>query len=75
MARPDAQRPWGAHARVGGKYSRAESLLVQALQVHRRSLGEENLQTRQSARHRVTLYQRWDRPAEAAAFREMLDGN
>jgi eukaryotic-like serine/threonine-protein kinase len=65
----------GVLMREWGNYPRAESLLLQALEKHRESLGEEHLQTRQSARHLVTLYQRWDRPADAAKFREMLDGN
>jgi eukaryotic-like serine/threonine-protein kinase len=62
----------GVLMRERGNYPEAESLLLRGLQLRRAALDEGHLQIEQSLRHLVTLYEEWDRPQRAHAFRELL---
>ena len=55
-----------------GRYEDAKRLLLDTLHGRATKLGSENLRTVESLSQLVTLYESWNKPAEAAEWRSKL---
>ena len=64
-----AQRDLGAALAATGELARAEPLLLESLETLRRERGESNYATTEARGQLVTLYERWNRPEDAARYR------
>jgi tetratricopeptide (TPR) repeat protein len=55
-----------------GDFAAAESLYVRALGINRAQLGEAHTESLSGVRALAEVYERWGKPAEAAAYRALL---
>ena len=63
---------YGEMLRTAGRYEEAEPHLLGGYHTLKERLGEEHPRARRSAGRLVTLYEAWDRPDEAQAWRTVL---
>ena len=57
---------------LSGRYGEAEPLLLRSYPVLKARTGQQSLQTRNALQRLVALYLAWDKPNEAATYREEL---
>ncbi len=55
------------------RFTDAEAALTEALETLTASIGREHFRTQDAVRSFVTLYERWERPERADAYRAMLE--
>ncbi len=66
------QRNHGGCLTALGRYEQAEPLLLASYAGLKKKLGADHAHTRQALDKLIALYERWDRPDEAARWREAL---
>jgi tetratricopeptide (TPR) repeat protein len=54
------------------KYAEAEPVLLRALEVRMKAFGETHPRTQRTIRDLGELYEQWDKPAQAAAYKKRL---
>jgi serine/threonine protein kinase/Tfp pilus assembly protein PilF len=69
-----AHNALGDCLRAEGRYAEAESLLVGSLPIIKRAGSLTLKQKQQAAQHVIALYEKWNKPAQAAVYRAELRG-